>query len=75
MPLSNAYLETNDNSSNPLPTAVGPNPIPRISPTSPNAPGGATSGGNNAAVSLRAVGGVVLGATLGAVMGVLAVWY
>lgn len=75
--LSNAYIETNDNETNPLPTAVGTMTLQKVSPTSTPGSGqsGSSSGdpqgsGSNGAVvtSVRlyttAVASVVISAAL-----------
>jgi len=78
MPLSNAYLETNDNSTNPLPTGVGGTPLATKPPSSTggsSSSGSGGSGGNtkgsNGDVKTLSIG--ILSSMLAALIGSLAV--
>lgn len=46
MPLTNAYLETNDNETNPLPTAVGSMTLQKVAPTGSSAQTGSSNTGS-----------------------------
>ncbi|GJJ09504.1 hypothetical protein Clacol_003727 [Clathrus columnatus] len=47
MPLANAYIETNDNETNPLPTAVGTMTLQKVTPTASGQAGGTADSGNS----------------------------
>lgn len=72
MPLSDAYIETNDNGTNPSPTAVGSS---IVAPTSTGSAGGASSGsGSGSSTSpngASSVGASVFAAAQVVAMGVL----